>query len=188
MQYPDNLMSPLFRLDKLVLFPWPYANAVYPALIFLARLHRRDFTFNHCCKIQTSVFGFSNLSMMDLTCDDVCTGIVEIRSHVKILRGTNHTEAKGLKMSELNTFFKSWLAKVAMDTKAHGFAAFICFHPTKPCSTGWLRGIQLSTIRQSEQFTITGRGVTPVLQRVPSFNTLKGCAAHIFWLLLGNSS
>ena len=36
MQYPDNLMSALFRLGKLVLFLWPYANAVYPAgtLIF----------------------------------------------------------------------------------------------------------------------------------------------------------
>ena len=84
--------------------------------------------------------------------------------------------------SEVNSCSKTWLAKVAMATKAHGCAAFICFHPTKPCSTGWLRGIRLSTIRQLEQFTITGRGVTPVLQRVPSFNTLKGCAAHIFWL------
>lgn len=138
-------------------------------------------------KYKLQFFGFSNLSMMDLTCDDVCTGIVENGSHVKILRGTNHTEAKGLKMSEANPFFKSWLAKVAMATKAHGFAAFICFHPTKPCSTGWLRGIKLSTIRHLEQFTITGRGVTPVLQPVPSFNTLKGCAAHNFrlcWAIL----
>lgn len=74
--------------------------------------------------------------MVDLTRDDICTGIVDNGSYVQILRGTNHTEAKGLKMSEVNTFFKSWLAKVAMATKAHGCAAFICFHPRHAAQVG----------------------------------------------------
>jgi len=37
--------------------------------------------------------------MMDLTRDDICIGIVDNGTYVKILRDTNHTEAKGLKLT-----------------------------------------------------------------------------------------
>ena len=37
--------------------------------------------------------------MTGLTCEDIRTGIVDKASYVKILRGTNNTEAKGLKLT-----------------------------------------------------------------------------------------
>ena len=53
-----------------------------------ARLHRRDFTFNHCCNIQASIVCFSNLEMMGLTCDGICTGI----THIGISQGSARSE------------------------------------------------------------------------------------------------